>query len=386
MPAHTTSAPRPSIRNARNSRAQNAAAPASNGDFGEFELLKRLTEAAGVPGREERIREIVLSETAGMWDQTQVDNMGNLICLKRATRAAAKRGAGSKRPERVMIACHMDEIGFYVRYIDEDGRLRVMNAGGFDTRNLFARRVRVQTRDGDLLGVMNPAGKPIHLSTEEERKKTPEMADFFVDLFMPKEKVRKLVQIGDPVTLVQTTEMAGDAITGKSMDNRVALWVGIHAVRKVEKAGGSPYDVYFVACVQEEVGLRGAQTAAFTVEPDVGIAIDTTLACDTPGITKDDAVTTFGGGVGIKVMDSSTISHRGLFDEFLEIARRKKIPHQLEVLPRGGTDAGALQRSRGGTRAITLSVPTRYIHTVTESVHKRDLRATVDLLAAWLAG
>lgn len=365
--------------------------------WGEFELLKRLTEASGVPGREERIREIVLEESAGLWDETHVDNMGNLICLKRATRAGDRakpdRNGSTRRlpengklnrPLRVMLACHMDEIGFYVRYIDDDGRLRLINAGGFDTRNLFARRVRVHGRE-ELLGVMNPGGKPIHISTEEERKKIPEMSEFFVDLFLPKGQVQKLVQVGDPVTLVQTTEMAGDALTGKAMDNRVAIWVGINAVRKVlGNPRGSAHDIYFVACVQEEVGLRGAQTAAFTVEPDVGIAIDVTLACDTPGITKDDAVTTFGGGVGIKVMDSSTISHRGLFDEFLAVARKQRIPHQLEVLPRGGTDAGALQRSRGGTRAITLSIPTRYIHTVTESVHKADLKATVDLLAAWL--
>ncbi len=361
----------------------------NHGDFGEFELLRRLTEAPGVPGREERIREIVLEETAGMWDDTRVDNMGNLICFKAAAAvqrsarrpAATKPGGDGRAAPRVMLACHMDEIGFYVRYIDDDGRLRIMNAGGFDTRNLFARRVLVQGRK-DLIGVMNPVGRPIHLATEEEKKKIPEIKEFFVDLFLPARDVRKLVEVGDPVTLVQSTEAIGDAISGKAMDNRVALWVGINAVRKAART--SRYDVYFVACVQEEVGLRGATTAAYSVDPDVGIAIDTTLCCDTPGICKDDAVTEFGKGVGIKVMDGASISHRGLFDEFVTIARKQKIAHQLEVLPRGGTDAGALQRARGGTRAITLSVPTRYIHTVTETIHRDDARAAVDLLAAWL--
>ena len=371
----------------------------NNGQFGEFELLKRLTEACGVSGREERIREIVLSETEGVWDETRVDAMGNLICRKRATRPAkSKRADGG--PLRVMLACHMDEIGFYVRYIDDDGHLRVQNAGGFDTRNLFARRVMVQGKR-DLLGVMNPAGRPIHLATEEEKKKIPEVKDFSVDLFMSKKEVEKLVEVGDPVVPVPTTEMLGDAICGKSMDNRVALWVGINAVRQAygdspggsprgktakRASAGSPYDIYFVACVQEEVGLRGATTAAYSVDPDIGIAIDTTLCCDTPGITKDDAVTFFGKGVGIKVMDGASISHRGLFEEFVAAARKHRIPHQLEVLPRGGTDAGALQRTRGGTKAITLSVPTRYIHTVTEAVHKSDARAAVDLLSAWLRG
>ena len=357
---------------------------AKNGDFGEFELLRVLTNASGVSGREERIREIVTKATRGMWDETKVDAMGNLICLKKAagrSRGTGKSARKTTKPRKVMIACHMDEIGFYVRYIDDDGRLRIQNVGGFDTRNLFARRVLVQGKR-DLIGVMNPVGKPVHLATEEEKKKIPTVGEFFIDLFLPKAEVEKLVHIGDPVTLMQETEQIGDAITGKAMDNRVALWVGINAVKKA--AAKLKYDTYFVACVQEEVGLRGAATSAFAIAPDIGIAIDTTLACDTPGISKDDAVTEWGKGVAIKVMDSASISHRGLFEEFSAIAKKKKIMHQFEVLPRGGTDAGAVQRAGIGAKAITLSIPTRYIHTVTETINKNDARAAVDLLAAWL--
>ncbi|MFH1748440.1 MAG: M42 family metallopeptidase [Planctomycetota bacterium] len=364
-------------------------------DFGEFEFLRRLTETPGIPGREERVRDLILAETEDLWDETRVDNMGNLICLKRATRAprGRRKGAAGAKPRRVMLACHMDEIGFYVRYIDDNGFVRLQNVGGFDTRNLFARRVLIQGKR-DLIGVLNPGGKPVHISTPEDRKKIPEMNEFYVDLFRSKKQVEKLVEIGDPVTLIQHTEMIGDAITGKAMDNRIALWVAINAIRqatqgrgtgrRTAKAPGSAYEIYFVACVQEEVGLRGSGTAAFGIDPEIGIAIDTTLCCDTPGTNKDDAVTEFGKGVGIKVMDSAVISHRGLFDEFINIARKKRIPHQREVLPRGGTDAGSLQRSRAGTKALTLSVPTRYIHTITEAIHKRDAKSAVDLLAAWL--
>ncbi len=366
-----------------------------------FELLKRLTETPGVPGREERVRELILAETSGLWDQTTVDPLGNLICLKRATRKPRSGSARTKsvadRPLRVMLACHMDEIGFYVRHIDENGFLRLQNVGGFDTRNLFARRVIVHGRQ-DLVGVLNPVGKPVHLASDEEKKKVPQMHEFCVDLFRPRKEVLKLVEIGDPVTLAQTTERIGPAICGKAMDNRVALWVAIQAVRRLYGASGngrirrspaqrgSPYDIYFVACAQEEVGLRGATTAAFGIEPDIGICIDVTLCCDTPGVSKDDAVTEFGKGVAIKVMDSASISDRGLFEEFISLARRYKIAHQREVLPRGGTDAGAVQRARAGARTITLSVPTRYVHTVTEAVHTKDLLATVELLARWLAG
>ncbi|MBK9126644.1 MAG: M42 family peptidase [Phycisphaerales bacterium] len=382
--------------------------------LGPFEFLKQLTETPGVSGREERIRDLVLSASKDLWDETRIDSMGNLICFKRATRAAGpagrrggkRDGLATDRAPRVMFACHMDEIGFYVRYIDDDGFLRLQNVGGFDTRNLFARRVVVHGRQ-DLLGLLNPAGKPVHIASDEEKKKIPEIHEFCVDLMRPAAEVRKLVEIGDPVSLYQTTESIGEAITGKSLDNRISLWVGINAIRRAHgldylqvdgspaaaaKRGkrpagptGSRYDIYFVACVQEEVGLRGAGTAAFGVEPDIGIAIDTTLACDTPGIGKDQAITQFGKGVGIKVMDSAVISHRGLYDEFVALAQKHKIPFQREVLPRGGTDAGAVQRTRAGTRAITISVPTRYIHTVTESIHRRDALAAVDLVAAWLS-
>ncbi len=357
-----------------------------------FDLLKRLTETPGIPGREERIRELVLAESEDLWDETRVDPMGNLICLKRATKTSgrskktSKRGAASSDsangPQKVMLACHMDEIGFYVRHVDDNGFLRLQNAGGFDMRTLFARRVLVQGKR-DLLGVLNPGGRPIHLSSDEERKQVPELRDFYVDLFLPAKEVAKLVEVGDPVTLVQTTEELGEVVSGKSMDNRISLWVGMNAVRK---AGANlKYDTYFVACVQEEVGLRGATTAAHEIAPDVGVAIDTTLACDTPGVSKEDAVTRLGAGVGVKVMDSASISHRGLFEAFVSVARKKRIPHQLEVLPRGGTDAGAMQRAASGARVITLSVPTRYIHTTCESLHKRDAIAAVDLLAAWLS-
>ena len=342
-----------------------------------MQLLKELTETPGVPGREERVRDLIIERTKGLFDEQRVDPMGNLICRRKPGR----KPRPGRKAQSVMLACHIDEIGFYVKFIDKEGRLRLQQAGGFDTRNLFARRVLVQGKK-DLIGVLNPTGRPIHLATEEEKKKTYKVGEFSVDLFRTKAEVSKLVRIGDPVTLIQPLEVVGKVATGKALDNRVASWVAINAIRKVGKR--SPYDVYFVATVQEEVGCRGAGTIAFDVEPDIGIALDTTLACDTPGISEDEAVTRLGQGVGIKVMDSASISHRGLFDEFVALADKKKIKYQLEVLPLGGTDAAPVQRAGAGRKAITLSVPTRYIHTVTEAVHQGDLKAAVSLLVAWL--
>jgi putative aminopeptidase FrvX len=336
-------------------------------------LLKQLSEAPGVPGREERVREILQKNMKNLFDEIHVDPMGSLIGTKTAKKKHAKR---------VLLACHMDEIGFYVRHIDSKGFIRIQNAGGFDTKNLLARRVMIQASSGeDLIGLMNPAGRPIHIAKDEDKKKIPEIGDFLIDLCLPADEVKKKVRVGDPVTLVQEFSEIGNCVSGKCLDNRVAAFIAIEAVKKCKSL---KYDVILAATVQEEVGLRGAGPAAFTEEPDVAIAIDTTLAVDTPGVPEDEAITKQGDGVALTLMDSATISTRWLIDEFEAVAKKRKIPHQLSILTRGGTDAGAMQRSRGGIATMTLSVPTRYIHTVTESVHQRDLQSAIDLLAAWL--
>ena len=191
------------------------------------------------------------------------------------------------------------------------------------------------------------------------------------------------MRVGDPVTLIQTIEEIGEVCTCKCMDNRIATWVVVNAIRKLKD---SPYDIYYAATVQEEVGCRGAGPTAFNIEPDIGLAVDTTLCCDTPGIDKTEAITELGKGVALKVMDAGSISHRGLLDEFVALAEKKSIPYQLEILPLGRTDASSIQYGGIGRKTMTISIPTRYIHTVTESVHKKDLEAAVNLLAAWLAG
>ena len=338
-------------------------------------FLKALSEAPGVPGREERVRQIIQKEVKGLLDEVKVDPMGNLV--------GVKRGKG-KNGKRVLLACHIDEIGFYVRHIEEKGFVRIQNAGGFDTRNLLARRVMIQASSGeDLIGLMNPGGRPIHIAKEEDKKKIPEITDFAVDLCIPAEQVKKKVRIGDPVTLVQEFSEIGECVSGKCLDNRVAGFVAIEALRKAKNL---KYEVIFAATVQEEVGCRGAGCAAYTAEPDIAIAIDTTLCVDTPGVPEDERVTKQGDGAALTIMDSLTISDRSMIDEFEAVAKKKEIPYQFSILPRGGTDAGPMQRSRGGLRTMTLSVPTRYIHTVTECIHKRDLQSAIDLLAAWMGG
>jgi putative aminopeptidase FrvX len=344
-----------------------------------MEFLKRLTETAGVPGREERVRELIREHTDGWWDELKEDAIGNLI----GTVKAAKRKRGQKE-RSVVLACHLDQIGFYVRYIDDDGFLRVQHAGGFDTRNLFARRVSVITKSGDFPGVLNPATKPIHVATAEERNHVPTVAEFAVDLGMSAKKVKRLVRPGDPIVLQQTTELMGDLVCGQAMDNRISPWVALNAIEKAK--GQNTYDITFLGSAQEEVGLRGATVAAQAIDAEVAIAVDVTLAVDVPGAKKEEAISRLGDGVAIKVMDSATISTHSLVEEFVALAQKKRIKFQYEILPLGGTDASALQRFGRDRRTITLSVPCRYVHTPVETVHRKDLKAAVDLLAAWLCG
>ena len=337
-----------------------------------MDLLKTLSELPGAPGREDRVRDFILSQVEDHVDDWRIDAMGNLICHK--------KGAG----ERVMIACHMDEIAFIVRHVDDQGFVRIQQLGGFDVRNLFAKRVRIQTRGGEeIIGNLNPGGKPVHVSSPEERGKIPLMSSFYVDTGLSAENARARIRPGDAITLIQNfVELGGDLVSGKSMDNRVACWLGVRVLQKLKD---SPYDLYVAFTVQEEIGIRGAQTSAYQIEPEIGIALDVTLAVDTPGATDHEHITKLGDGAAIKIMDAGTLSDRGLIDEFIEIAEGAEIPYQLEVLPFGATDNAAQQRSRAGCRAIALSVPTRYIHTVTETLNRRDLEATLSLLLGFLS-
>jgi endoglucanase len=349
------------------------------------DLLKRLCETPGVPGREERLRSLVIEELQPLVDEVTVDTLGNVVGLRRAhatpTDAEIEGEQASPLRRRVMLSAHLDEIGFIVKHVDERGFLRLQPLGGFDPRALFAQRVRVHaSSSAALLGVLSTSAKPRHL-LEPDEIKPPKIEEFFVDLGMSGEQVKGRVEIGDMVTLERAVEPVGDCLVGKAMDDRVGVFVMLEALRAI----GSPHvDIVAVASVQEEVGLRGAATAAYHVEPDIGVALDVTLAQDIPGRPAEEHIARLGGGAAIKIMDSSVISHPKLVSHFRAIARREEIPHQMEILPRGGTDAGAIQRSRGGVASITLSVPTRYVHTVNELVHRDDLIASITLLARFL--
>lgn len=345
-----------------------------------MELLQTLTQTPSVPGREDRVRQVIQDYVSKqeLFDELSVDAMGSLIGVRRPR---PRKGKSVEAPLKVMLAAHMDQIGFLVSYISEDGYLRVNPVGGFDLRNLFARRVRVCTSSGDLAGVMNPAGRPIHIASEEEKKKIPEITEFFIDLGLSGKEVNERVRIGDMVVLDGPFAQVGDYVSSQCLDNRVGCWA---VIRAIERLKHHTCEIHAAWTVQEEVGLRGAMPAAFGIAPDLGISCDTTLCCKTPGVPDEQRVTVPGNGVCLKIMDSSTIADLRTLEEIEAVAARKNIKCQRGVLPRGGQDGAVIQRSRSGVRTAVFACPIKYIHTVTEMAHKVDLESYPALLAAYL--
>jgi putative aminopeptidase FrvX len=333
-------------------------------------LLRDLTQADGIASREDRVRDVVASHLKPLVDDLRVDALGNLI--------GVRKGKGGPR---VAIAAHMDEIGFLVRHIDDNGFLRIQPVGGFDPRVLNAQRVRVHIRNGHTLpGVLQPGTKPKHLLQPGEGKEL-QLEDLFVDIGLPGDQVSEKVQLGDMITMRRDLEVIGDVVTSKALDDRLGVYVMLEAIRAT---GDVDAEIIAVASTQEEVGLRGATTSAFGIEADIAIALDVTVAADTPGIPADVAVTKLRSGTAIKMFDSSHIPNPNLVQHLRDIAEAENIPHQLEILPRGGTDAAAFQKARVGIPATTISIPTRYVHTVNEMASVTDIQASVDLLAAFL--
>lgn len=335
-----------------------------------LELLTKLTQTPGIASREDLIRDVVAHEMEPMVDSLSVDALGNLF--------GTKNGSGGPT---IAIAAHIDEIGFLVRHIDDNGFIRLQNVGGFDPRVLIAQRVTVHARGGDRLpGVIQPGTKPIHLMAPGDSKEL-RLQDLFVDVGLAGDAVKQQVSIGDMITLERELISMGDSVVSKALDDRLGVYVMLEAIRA---ATGSTATIIAIATTQEEVGLRGAITAAYGTGADIAIALDVTIAGDIPGSTPDAQVTRLGAGAAIKVFDSSQLPNPGIVNHLRDLAESNGIPYQLEILPAGGTDAGAFQRSREGAFTGTISIPTRYVHTVNEMSNSTDIQACVDLLAAFL--
>lgn len=327
-------------------------------------LLKEICETPGAPGREEPIRQVVLREITPLVDEVSVDNLGNVIAIMKG-----------RNDDRVMIGAHMDEISFIITHVDEEGFARFHTLGGFDPKTLTAQRVIVHGKE-PVMGVMG--SKPIHLMDAEDRTKPPKIKDYFIDFGMPKEQVDALVSVGDVVTRERTLIEMGDCVNSKSIDNRVSVFILIEAMRNLKNP---PFDVYAVFTVQEEVGIRGAQVAAHSINPKFGFGLDTTIAFDLPGAQGHEKITELGKGAAIKLMDSSVISDIRMVNYMKKTAEAHKIAWQPEILTAGGTDTAAIQRAgKMGAISGCISIPTRHIHSVIEMSHKADIQASIDLL------
>lgn len=334
-----------------------------------IKLLADICEIAGVPGYESRIRNLVIKEVKSLIDHLEVDNMGNIITLKK----------GKDSSKKAMVGAHMDEIGFMVTHIDDKGFLRFNTLGGFDPKTLTAQRVIIHGKT-DLMGVMGT--KPVHVMSQEEKNKMPQIKDFYIDLGMPKEEVERVVNIGDPISRERSLIEMGECVNCKSIDNRVSVFILIESLRALQEC---PYDVYGVFTVQEEVGIRGANVAAHQIDPDFGFGLDTTIAYDLPGGQPHEAVTKLGEGTAIKIMDAMTICDYRMVDYMKKMADKNKIKWQPEVLTAGGTDTAGIQRmGKRGAISGAISIPTRHLHQVIEMSHKNDIKNSIELLKVCL--
>jgi endoglucanase len=322
------------------------------------DLIKKLTEVYGPSGREEEIRAVIRAEVEPLSDEIREDALGNLIVLKR----------GSDRNRCIMLAAHMDEIGLIVSYVDEKGFLRFQPIGGINPMTLVGSRVRFA--DG-AIGVIAPE------NTSEFTKK-PDISKLYIDIGATSRDEAK-ARLGEAMGFVRPFADLGQRLVAKSMDDRIGCAILIEVLRQLDTP---PHDVCFVFSVQEEVGLRGARTSAYGIEPDVGIAVDVTVAADTPEAKK--LVMKLGAGPCIKVKDSGMLAHPGVKDLLIAAAEENEIPYQLEILDRGTTDAAAIQLAQGGVPAGCVSIACRYVHTQSETVDIDDVENAVKLFLALL--
>ncbi len=330
-------------------------------------LLKRIIETAGVSGYEKEIAALMERELGRRCDQVQTDMFGNVI---------ARKGKG---PRKIMLAAHMDEIGLLVKHITKDGYLNFIKIGGIDDRVLVGQRVVVKGRNGDVFGIIGL--KPPHLMREDERKNSIKYTDMFIDIgCMSKEEAEKKVAVADSVIFEPNSGvLSGKLYYGKSIDNRIGCYALLRIIEKVKAKA----QIYAVATVQEEVGLKGARITSFKLNPDFAIVIDTTTAGDTPSIKETESALKLGGGVAITVIEAAgrgVIVSEKIRKIFIQTAEKHKIHYQVDVLEGGMTDGAMISINREGIPTGVVSVPTRYLHSSTGVFHSDDLESLIQLV------
>ncbi len=333
-------------------------------------FLKKLSNLPGVSGSEKAVREAIIEKLQGSPLEWQIDTMGNLL---------VRKNGGSSRSRRIMLAAHMDEVGLMVASIEKSGHLRFRPVGGIDSRVLVSKRVRVGNEG--IPGVIG--SKAIHLQKREEWQKPFELEQLYIDIGVRnREEAEKYVQIGAYASFDTECLSFGDGcLRGKAFDDRAGCAVLLELLLEKE---GPAFDAAFT--VQEEVGLRGAQVAAYTLQPQLALAVEATAAADIPGTVKERSATVLGSGPAISFMDRSLIVDRDIYQGLIGAGERGKIPFQFRRFTGGGTDAGAIALSREGVRAGVVAVPCRYIHSPCCVLKVSDFEHTVTLVRTWLEG
>jgi len=331
------------------------------------DVLETLSNACGVAGREEEIQVLMKELLKPHMDEIKEDKLGNVIGVKQ----------GKGNTPKVMLTAHMDEIGLMVKNITKEGFIHFTKIGGIDDRILVAQKVLVHTKKGPITGVIG--SKPPHILKEEEKKKVIEADKLFIDVgATSREDAQKIgLQIGDPVSFdIKFARVGNEAVAGKAFDDRVGC---VALVETLARLGKADCTVYAVGTIQEEVGLRGATVAAFQLRPDVGVALDVTVAGDVPGVQEVEAPIKMRKGPSVTVTDYGLITHPKVLKWFIDAAEESKVPYQLESTSGGTTDAARIALSREGVPSGVLSIPTRYIHSPASLLSLVDLENTIKL-------
>jgi len=334
------------------------------------DTLEKLSNACGVAGREEEVRSLMKKFLKPHMDEVKEDKLGNIIGIKK----------GKKNASKVMLAAHMDEIGLLVKTISKEGFIQFAKIGGIDDRILLAQKVIVYTEKGPLHGIIG--SKPPHIQKEEERKRVLTYDELFIDIGAEnQEQAKKMgVKIGDPVGFdIKFAKVGKNVVIGKAFDDRVGCAVMVEVMKRLEK---TECTVYAVGTVQEEVGLRGATTAAFGIYPDIGIALDVTIAGDVPGVREVEAPIKLGKGPSIEIADMGLIAHPKVVRLLVDTAEENKIRYQLETGLPGSTDAARISLTREGVPSGVISIPTRYIHSPSSLLSLEDAEKAVKLTVA----
>lgn len=334
-------------------------------------MLKDLTDARGIPGNEKEVREVMEKYLAPYADEVYTDNLGSLIGKK----------TGDANGPKIMVAGHLDEVGFMVTRIGDDGFIYFQTVGGWWSQVMLAQRVTIMSDKGDVTGVIG--SKPPHILSAEERKKPVEIKDMFIDIgASSKEEAEKFgVKPGNSVVpYFEFTQLKNEKmLLAKAWDNRIGCAIAIEVLKQL-KDDQHPNIVYGVGTIQEEVGLRGAKTSAHKIEPDIGFGVDVGIAGDMPGVSDKDADSKLGEGPQLIIYDASMVSHKGLRELVVDTAESNNIPFQYASMAGGGTDSGSIHLTANGVPSLSITIATRYIHSHAAILHREDFENAVKLI------